>query len=260
MWQGRTRAGPVSSVRVTRADGRRRSLPGLASSALHPDPDFDAKVAQVIKWWERALRAAAGRAASFAAARSVRRRRCDANARCFGLDEREVASVRVAADPLAESTIVVRRTVEDTYQTLWFGSLPPAFGRLREGDLVVVTTAADGVTATELSYAGASAATTDSPHSVVGEHLADLVMFALAMPLFGAWCVAGRRSGRYPWWAPFSLPALITVSVIANHYEKDPAPLTAMRYVVAAGLLVGGVGGGVALSRVLAARADRRSP
>ena len=40
------------TVQLTLTDGRARSLPGLRTSTVHPDPDFPHKVEQVIAFWE----------------------------------------------------------------------------------------------------------------------------------------------------------------------------------------------------------------
>nr|WSX76822.1 PH domain-containing protein [Streptomyces sp. NBC_00899] len=41
-----------STLQVTFANGRTRSLPALQRSSLYPDPDFDANCQDVIGWWE----------------------------------------------------------------------------------------------------------------------------------------------------------------------------------------------------------------
>ncbi|RLU90382.1 hypothetical protein CTZ27_20820 [Streptomyces griseocarneus] len=40
------------AARITLAGGRRRSLPGLHHSNLHPSPDFDVNFQRVVNWWE----------------------------------------------------------------------------------------------------------------------------------------------------------------------------------------------------------------
>ncbi|MBZ4318923.1 PH domain-containing protein [Streptomyces huiliensis] len=42
------------AVRVTLADGRRRTLHGLHHSYFYPAPDFDVAYRQVVNWWESA--------------------------------------------------------------------------------------------------------------------------------------------------------------------------------------------------------------
>ncbi|WP_327287719.1 hypothetical protein [Streptomyces sp. NBC_01198] len=44
--------GDYALLRVTFANGRTRSLPGLGRSTLHPVPDFEANCRKVIRWWE----------------------------------------------------------------------------------------------------------------------------------------------------------------------------------------------------------------
>lgn len=44
--------GTSLAARITLADGRRRSLPGLQHSAQYPDPDFQADFRRVVSWWE----------------------------------------------------------------------------------------------------------------------------------------------------------------------------------------------------------------
>ncbi|WP_330458637.1 PH domain-containing protein [Streptomyces sp. NBC_00820] len=44
--------GPIRTARITLADGRRRSLPGLTHSNLHPSPDFAVDFQRVVNWWE----------------------------------------------------------------------------------------------------------------------------------------------------------------------------------------------------------------
>lgn len=52
MRETKTRQGTYEAVRITLADGRRRSLPVLQRTALHPNPDLDAHYARVLRWWE----------------------------------------------------------------------------------------------------------------------------------------------------------------------------------------------------------------
>ncbi|MFI6448473.1 hypothetical protein [Kitasatospora sp. NPDC050543] len=40
------------AVRMFLEGGRRRSLPGLYRSAMHPTPDFDEQFQRVVNWWE----------------------------------------------------------------------------------------------------------------------------------------------------------------------------------------------------------------
>jgi hypothetical protein len=40
------------AVRVFLLGGRRRSLPGLYRSGMHPAPDFDVQFQRVVDWWE----------------------------------------------------------------------------------------------------------------------------------------------------------------------------------------------------------------
>ncbi|WP_030231714.1 hypothetical protein [Streptomyces sp. NRRL S-350] len=40
------------AARVFLTDGRRRSLPGLATSPIYPAADFDVNVQRVVNWWE----------------------------------------------------------------------------------------------------------------------------------------------------------------------------------------------------------------
>lgn len=44
--------GTARAARITLADGRRRSLPGLHHSNLYPAPDFDVEFRRVVNWWE----------------------------------------------------------------------------------------------------------------------------------------------------------------------------------------------------------------
>lgn len=49
----RNQGGESTSVRITLVDGRRRTLPGLHSNVVFPDPHFELKLAQVRAPWER---------------------------------------------------------------------------------------------------------------------------------------------------------------------------------------------------------------
>ncbi|MEV5377126.1 hypothetical protein AB0L26_14295 [Streptomyces nondiastaticus] len=44
--------GVARMARITLADGRRRSLPGLMHSDTYPRPDFDVDFQRVVNWWE----------------------------------------------------------------------------------------------------------------------------------------------------------------------------------------------------------------
>ncbi|WP_406194853.1 hypothetical protein OH807_06125 [Kitasatospora sp. NBC_01560] len=44
--------GSAYAVRMFLEGGRRRSLPGLYHSALHPADDFDEQFQRVVNWWE----------------------------------------------------------------------------------------------------------------------------------------------------------------------------------------------------------------
>ncbi|MEU8583714.1 hypothetical protein [Streptomyces abikoensis] len=44
--------GTTLVARITLADGRRRSLPGLQHSNLYPAPDFAVDFQRVVNWWE----------------------------------------------------------------------------------------------------------------------------------------------------------------------------------------------------------------
>ncbi|MEU8550023.1 hypothetical protein AB0C81_24070 [Streptomyces roseoverticillatus] len=44
--------GTTRMARITLANGRRRSLPGLQHSDTYPGPDFDVDFQRVVNWWE----------------------------------------------------------------------------------------------------------------------------------------------------------------------------------------------------------------
>ncbi|MET8295856.1 hypothetical protein ACFYZT_33035 [Streptomyces sp. NPDC001591] len=46
------RDSPSYAVRMFLLGGRRRSLPGLYRSGMHPAPDFDEQFQRVVNWWE----------------------------------------------------------------------------------------------------------------------------------------------------------------------------------------------------------------
>lgn len=50
--QGNGQFGGYSTLQVTFANGRTRTLPALQRSPLYPDPDFDANCQKIIRWWE----------------------------------------------------------------------------------------------------------------------------------------------------------------------------------------------------------------
>ncbi|MFD3451336.1 PH domain-containing protein [Streptomyces sp. NPDC058691] len=52
MRETRGRHGTVRTARITLTDGRRRSLPTLSHSELHPNPDLAANFQRVVSWWE----------------------------------------------------------------------------------------------------------------------------------------------------------------------------------------------------------------
>jgi hypothetical protein len=49
-------AGSARSIRIHLANGKRRYLPGLTTTGLVQDPQFDAKAAAVMAWWEQGTR------------------------------------------------------------------------------------------------------------------------------------------------------------------------------------------------------------
>lgn len=52
VWQQDAGLGSASTVRMILTDGRHRSLTGLASSSVYPNPDFHHDFARVVQWWE----------------------------------------------------------------------------------------------------------------------------------------------------------------------------------------------------------------
>jgi hypothetical protein len=232
----RSQGGETSSVRITLADGRRRTLPGIYSNVLFPDPHFELKLAQVRAQWERhtdesvrngpltperplrRLRGVLpGVLACVAAVLTVvatvqlfdglnAARRYDSAPLCAVVPPVDPGRCRAVEQhkvvrivPDADGSgaeLMVRRESDYDHRTLRFAALPARLRELQSGDLVQVTTGLDGRTATELSVDGVSAPTVDAPDRRVGECTAMLVWALTATVLFTAWCTATRRAPR----------------------------------------------------------------
>ncbi|MEV7599515.1 hypothetical protein AB0O91_19260 [Kitasatospora sp. NPDC089797] len=98
--------------------------------------------------------------------------------------------------------------------------------------------------------------------SSAAEDQAALIWALTATVLFAAWCIAVRRAprGRYPWWAPLSLPGLLATVVIGSQAEASRESIDLLSYwpaVVA--LLLGPALGYAVIAPVRAARRRRQA-
>jgi hypothetical protein len=270
------------TVHLTLTDGRARSLPGLGTSTVNPDPEFPGKVDQVISCWELhtdppsrvppATDRSVGRRArgillmiltagclagtvtlaallpsAYAAQRAQRTLPICAGEQLTHVGVQncsmpwDMTVQKVSFSKTRDDYAFVDIRYINTYTwEVEFDSDLSVVRALRPGEHVTATTAADGITVTDLRVGGRVAHTVDSPEYTPATYTTGLVTCASGTVLGLGWLLLRRRPPYHlvSWWGPCCLPAMITLVVF--DIEKT-GPLSTGGFVLAGVLLVAGL-------------------